>query len=52
MKINKQQLFTMASVAITMIGMFVSNKAQEEELREMKEQIKLELREEKENQNG
>lgn len=48
MKINKKDLFAIGSIALTLCSIFLSNKAQEEDIKRIKEEIKEELIQERE----
>lgn len=50
-KMSKSQLFNLAVGVLTIAGMVLSSKAQDAEMKELKEEIKLELKQEKENNN-
>ena len=43
-KFSKSQIFNLAAAVITIIGMVVTSKAQESELEEMKEELRLEMK--------
>lgn len=47
-KVSKAQLLNFGVTALALVGMFLSSKAHDRELLELKDEIKSELREEKE----
>jgi len=51
-QISKSQLLNFGVTALALLGMFLSSKAHDTEMCELKEEIKLEIRQEKENKNG
>lgn len=48
-KISKSQLLNLGVAVLTIAGMVLGSRAQEAELNELKDEIKMELRKEKEN---
>lgn len=50
-KINKSQLLNLAVMGVTLLGMVLSSKAQEQEMQDLKNEIKLEIKQENEKEN-
>lgn len=49
MKFTKSQLLNTAVMVVTIAGMVLTSKAQEQDMKDLKEEIKKEIKEEKEN---
>ena len=47
-KISKSQLFNFGVTVLSIVGMFLASKAHDSEMEELKEEIKSELRKERE----
>ena len=47
-KVSKSQLLNLGVFALSIAGMLLSSKAQDAEIKELKEEIKLEIKQEKE----
>lgn len=47
-KMSKSMLFNLCAGALTILGMILSSKAQEEEIEEIKQELRLEMKQEKE----
>lgn len=48
MKMSKSQILNLAVGALTLLGMYLGSKAQDAEIKELKAEIKAEIKEEKE----